>query len=95
MTFKIKECWELVIVYHCFTLIYYIKEYEKMKEYTIEPGKHAQTWMVKLEGILPANTYDRFDDAMFQGRKMARENRPSKLIIYDKFKNIEDELTFK
>jgi len=66
-----------------------------MKEFTIEPGQHAATWMVKLEGVAPEKIFDKYDEAMEAGKKMAEQNKPSKLIIYNENKEKEDVLTFK
>lgn len=65
-----------------------------MKKYTVEPGQHAATWMVKLEGVAPAGTYDDYDQAIETGKEMAEKNKPSTLIILDKYKKVQDELTF-
>lgn len=67
---------------------------DNMKQYTVEPGKHAATWMVKIEGVAPDGTYDEYDQAIEAGKQMAEENKPSKLTILDKEKNVQEEITF-
>lgn len=65
-----------------------------MKKYTVEPGQHAATWMVKLEGVAPAGTYDDYDQAVEAGKEIAENNKPSILTVLDKYKKAQDEFTF-
>ncbi|WP_077623548.1 DUF2188 domain-containing protein [Sediminibacillus massiliensis] len=65
-----------------------------MKEYTVTPDKDASNWYVKIEDVAPTDLYSKKDDAIEQGKKMAEENKPSRLMILDENKDVVDELRY-
>ncbi|TMW69892.1 DUF2188 domain-containing protein [Alteribacter natronophilus] len=66
-----------------------------MKEYTVRPNKDADEWFVKIEDVAPETSYDKMDQAIEEAEKIAGDNRPSRLIIYNHLHEIVDEKTFK
>ncbi|PYZ92000.1 hypothetical protein CR194_17540 [Salipaludibacillus keqinensis] len=66
-----------------------------MKEYTVRPNKDADAWFVKIEDVAPEQDYDKKVDAVEAGKKIAEENKPSRLVVYNHLNEVEDEHNFK
>ncbi|MGM8365288.1 DUF2188 domain-containing protein [Virgibacillus sp. W0181] len=66
-----------------------------MKNYTIEPNKDASAWFVKIEGVGLYEQHDKLDKAIEAGERVASENKPSRLQIMTKDKEVEETRTFK
>ncbi len=65
-----------------------------MKEYTVTPNKDATTWFVKVEDVAPLEEYDKQSKAIEAGEKLAQENEPSRLIIFDEYHKQQEIKTF-
>jgi len=65
-----------------------------MKVYTVTPNAETDGWFLKLEDTAPVELYDTRAEAVEKGEKMAKENRPAKLVIYDRQDNKEDERSY-
>ncbi|MFB4211726.1 DUF2188 domain-containing protein [Shouchella sp. 1P09AA] len=65
-----------------------------MKEYTVTPNKDATTWFVKIEDIAPHEEYDKQAKAIEAGEKLAKENQPSRLIIFDEYHDQQEIRTY-
>ncbi|MED1741977.1 DUF2188 domain-containing protein [Bacillus swezeyi] len=65
-----------------------------MKIYTVTPHVDADGWFVKMEDTAPIDLYDTRAEAVEKGEEMAKENRPAKLIIYDRQDKKEEERTY-
>lgn len=65
-----------------------------MKTYAVTPSIDADGWYVKVENVAPTALYTSKDAAIEKAEQMGNENSPSKLVIYDQHKNIEEERTF-
>ena len=69
-----------------------------MKEYTVRPekmGEKANQWYVKIEDTGPTSAFDSIEDAIEEGQKLAEENKPSRLVIYNHMQEKVDEKVFK
>ncbi|MCE7794018.1 DUF2188 domain-containing protein [Salipaludibacillus sp. CUR1] len=66
-----------------------------MKEYTVRPNKDADAWFLKIEDVAPEQDFDKKNDAIEAGEKVAQENKPSRLVIYNHLNEVEDEKNFK
>ncbi|WP_195258955.1 DUF2188 domain-containing protein [Bacillus paralicheniformis] len=65
-----------------------------MKVYTVTPNAETDGWFLKLEDTAPIELYDTRTEAVEKGEEMAKENRPAKLVIYDRQDNKEDERSY-
>ncbi|MFP7492663.1 DUF2188 domain-containing protein [Terribacillus saccharophilus] len=65
-----------------------------MKEYSVVPNKDVSGWYVKIEDVAPTEYHSTRDDAVLEAEGMAKENSPSKLVIYDAHHEIEEEKQF-
>ncbi|WP_276732747.1 DUF2188 domain-containing protein [Bacillus sp. (in: firmicutes)] len=65
-----------------------------MKEYAVTPNVDADGWFIKVENVAPTALYTSKDAAIEKAKQVAKENSPSKLVIYDQFKNVEEEHSF-
>ncbi|MEN1967445.1 DUF2188 domain-containing protein [Lentibacillus sp. N15] len=65
-----------------------------MNKYSVAPNKDVTAWYVKLEDVAPTNEYVAKDDAIEKAEQMAKENKPSKVIILDKNHEVAEERTF-
>lgn len=65
-----------------------------MKKYSVAPNKDTTAWMVKLEDVAPADSFQAKDDAIAEAEKMAKENSPSKVMILDKNHEIIETKTY-
>lgn len=66
-----------------------------MKEYTVRPNKDADAWFLKIEDVAPEQDFDKMDEAVEAGKKVAEENKPSRLIIYNHLNDVVDEINYK
>lgn len=65
-----------------------------MKTYAVTPSIDTDGWFVKVENVAPTALYTSKDAAIEKAEQTAKENSPSKLVIYDQHKNIEEERFF-
>lgn len=65
-----------------------------MKHYAISPNKDTTAWYIKPEDVAVSEEYDNLDKAIEAGERMAKENRPSKLIILNKYHEEEETRTY-
>lgn len=65
-----------------------------MKYYSVEPGKDAQTWLIKIEGVAAGEEYDKYDDAVEAGDNLAQNNKPSTLTILNEYNNVQEKRTY-
>ncbi|MFP7479899.1 DUF2188 domain-containing protein [Terribacillus saccharophilus] len=65
-----------------------------MKEYSVVPNKDASGWYVKIENTAPVELHHTRDDAVLEAEGIAKENAPSKVVIYDAKQEIEEERQF-
>nr|WP_250621918.1 DUF2188 domain-containing protein [Bacillus subtilis] len=47
-----------------------------------------------VENVAPTALYTSKDAAIEKAKQVAKENSPAKLVIYDKFKNVEEEYSY-
>ncbi|WP_078597472.1 DUF2188 domain-containing protein [Evansella clarkii] len=69
-----------------------------MREYTVraeKTGESVEHWYVKIENTAPTSSFDNLDDAIAEGKKLAEENKPSRLVIYNHLHEIVDEHVYK
>ncbi|UCZ54144.1 DUF2188 domain-containing protein [Bacillus shivajii] len=66
-----------------------------MKTYSIRPNKDADAWHLKLDDAVPEKEYDKKDEAVEAGTKVAEQNKPSKLVIYNHLNEVIDEKIYK
>jgi hypothetical protein len=66
-----------------------------MKEYTIVPNKDSSGWYVKLEDVAPENLYDNRSIAIDEAEKLAMDNQPSKILVYNEELELVDEKIYK
>lgn len=65
-----------------------------MKEYSVVPNKDVSGWYVKIENVAPMEYHSTRDDAVLEAEGLAKENAPSKLVIYDAKTEVEEERQF-
>ncbi|MGJ9385152.1 DUF2188 domain-containing protein [Salipaludibacillus sp. CF4.18] len=65
-----------------------------MKKYTVRPNKDADAWFLKIEDVAPEKEFDKMTEAIEAGEKVAQDNTPSQLIIYNHKNEIVDEKNF-
>ena len=65
-----------------------------MKEYSVVPNKDVSGWYVKMEDVAPTEYHSTRDDAVLEAEGLARENAPSKLVIYDTQHEVEEKRQF-
>ncbi|WP_162985855.1 DUF2188 domain-containing protein [Virgibacillus sp. Bac330] len=65
-----------------------------LKTYSVTPNVDGTGWFVKLEDVAPEKLYGTKDDAIEVAKQMADENRPSKVVILDKFHQVLEEKQF-
>lgn len=65
-----------------------------MNEYSVTPNKDVTGWFVKLEDAVPSTEYVAKDDAIEKAEQMAKNNKPSKVVILDKEHAVIEERTF-
>ncbi|MFS0561591.1 DUF2188 domain-containing protein [Terribacillus sp. 179-K 1B1 HS] len=65
-----------------------------MKEYSVVPNKDVSGWYVKMEDVAPTEYHSTRDDAVLEAEGLARENAPSKLVIYDAQHEVEEKRQF-
>lgn len=65
-----------------------------MKKFTVRPDKNADSWFLKLEDVAPQENFDQMDDATAAGKKLASENSPSQLTIYNQHNEVVEEINF-
>ncbi|TLS38151.1 DUF2188 domain-containing protein [Pseudalkalibacillus caeni] len=65
-----------------------------MNQYTITPNKDVTGWYVEIEDVAPTNLYQTKAAAIEEGEKIAKNNKPSKLVIMDEDHNVAEERTF-
>ncbi|WP_349409925.1 DUF2188 domain-containing protein [Pseudalkalibacillus sp. SCS-8] len=65
-----------------------------MKEYTVVPDRDVTGWDVTLEDTAPVDHFEMKSDAIEFAEKMAKENKPSKLIILDQDREVVEKREF-
>ncbi|AOS00470.1 DUF2188 domain-containing protein [Bacillus subtilis] len=65
-----------------------------IKKYAITPNVDADGWFIEVENVAPTALYTSKDAAIEKAKQVAKKNSPSKLVIYDQFKNVEEEHSF-
>lgn len=65
-----------------------------MKKYAVTPNVDADGWFIKVENVAPTALYTSKDAAIEKAKQMAKENSPANLVIYDQFKNVEEDYSF-
>ncbi|WP_088052853.1 DUF2188 domain-containing protein [Virgibacillus dakarensis] len=65
-----------------------------MYKYSVTPNKDVTAWYVKLEDVAPTNEYAAKDDAIEKAEQIAKENKPSKVTILDKYHQVVEEKIF-
>ncbi|MGI8313511.1 DUF2188 domain-containing protein [Halobacillus mangrovi] len=65
-----------------------------MKEYSVVPNKDVTGWFVKIEDVSPTDLYDERNTAIEKAEEIAKENKPSKLLILDQNHEIEEERNY-
>ncbi|MBO3636634.1 DUF2188 domain-containing protein [Bacillus subtilis] len=65
-----------------------------IKKYALTPNVDADGWFIEVENVAPTALYTSKDAAIEKAKQVAKENSPSKLVIYDQFKNVEEEHSF-
>lgn len=53
-----------------------------MKQYSVVADKDASGWFVKLENVAPTSYYKKKDNAIEAAEELAKENKPSKLTVF-------------
>ena len=66
-----------------------------MKTYAVTPSVDADGWFVKVENVAPTALYTSKDAAIEKAEQTAKENSPSKLVIYDQHKTLKKNGPFK
>lgn len=66
-----------------------------MKEYSGVPNKDVSGWYVKIENVASAEYHSSRDDAVLEAEGLAKDNAPSKVVIYDAQQEIGEERLFK
>lgn len=54
-----------------------------IKKYAITPNVDADGWFIEVENVAPTALYTSKDAAIEKAKQVAKENSPSKLVIYD------------
>ncbi|QXE01224.1 DUF2188 domain-containing protein [Terribacillus sp. DMT04] len=65
-----------------------------MKEYSVVPNRDVTGWYVKIEDVAPTDYHSTRDEAVMEAESMAKDNAPSKVIIYDAHQEIEEQRQF-
>ncbi|NTU25601.1 DUF2188 domain-containing protein [Bacillus tequilensis] len=64
------------------------------KEYAVTPNVDADGWFITVENVAPTALYTSKDAAIEKAKQVAKDNSPSRLVIYDQFNNVEEEHSF-
>ncbi|WP_017727925.1 DUF2188 domain-containing protein [Halalkalibacterium ligniniphilum] len=65
-----------------------------MKEFHIVPNKEMTEWQVRLEGVAPEYVYMDKDQAIKQAELLAKEQAPSRTVIFNHLYEVIEEKTF-
>ncbi|WP_347862103.1 DUF2188 domain-containing protein [Salimicrobium sp. PL1-032A] len=65
-----------------------------VKEYSVVQNKEGDGWFVKIEDVAPTEIFEDRDSAIEEAEKIAKKNSPSKVLILDQERNIEEERSF-
>ncbi|WLV24048.1 DUF2188 domain-containing protein [Aciduricibacillus chroicocephali] len=62
--------------------------------YSVVPTPDMSSWIVKLEDAVPENQYNSQVEAIEAATKLAKDNAPSKIEVWDKNHNMIDKKIF-
>jgi len=62
--------------------------------YSVVPTPDMSSWIVKLEDAVPESQYNSQDEAIEAATKLAKDNTPSKIEVWDKNHNMVDQKLF-
>lgn len=65
-----------------------------MKEYTVVPNKDESGWYVKIEDVAPTSLYNDQSAAIAEAEKIAKENKPAKVLVENEDHEVVSEKTF-
>jgi hypothetical protein len=60
-----------------------MEELFKMYTYSVAPNVDLTSWVVKLEGVAPEEEHNTKEEAVEAAERMAKENKPSEVQIFD------------
>ncbi|MDN4526848.1 DUF2188 domain-containing protein [Fictibacillus fluitans] len=65
-----------------------------MNDYSVVPDRGVNGWIVKLQDVAPTETYTSRAEAIEEAERLAKENTPSRVLVYDSKLEIEEEKKF-
>lgn len=65
-----------------------------MMDYSVVPDEDVNSWIVKIQDVAPTDSYSNKEKAIAEAEKLAKEDSPSRVVVYDSQLKVEDEKWF-
>ncbi|MDM5336631.1 DUF2188 domain-containing protein [Fictibacillus enclensis] len=65
-----------------------------MNDYSVVPDKGVNGWIVKIQDVAPTEIYPSRAEVIAEAERLAKEDSPSRVLVYDSKLEIEEEKSF-
>ncbi|MDM5197465.1 DUF2188 domain-containing protein [Fictibacillus enclensis] len=65
-----------------------------MNDYSVVPDKGVNGWIVKIQDVAPTEAFPSRAEAIAEAERLAKEDSPSRVLVYDSKLEIEEEKSF-
>ncbi|MCK6255660.1 DUF2188 domain-containing protein [Fictibacillus sp. KIGAM418] len=65
-----------------------------MNDYSVVPDQGENGWIVKIQDVAPTDTFPSRAEAIAKAEKLATEDKPSRVLVYDTQLKVEEEKMF-